>query len=564
MKRAIIRNNLLLLIGAFILFFIVVFFSLYWFEKKHQESFMLYLIEEVELAYTHYDGSDDLFIDDYGYDGRRITILDEHAIVIADSYHNQLGYDESDQYEIIHLGSISSRVSEHVNEELIYIATQLDSGIYIRIAIEQEAQTQIYSVVIWILFIGAVLVGGIYYLGLRQVNKNLLKPWEQVKNGLLALNQGKYQVISLTSPYPEINDILFEMNTINEQTSKHLSQIEAYHHQLDRILNHLQQAVLLFNHEEKMTYYNHDAQMLFDLNEDDLNTPSYAFIRDQKLKQAIHDTNINSKHQTFDLAMNASIYETNTLLLQAKEEFGNQSRVLVILKDVTSQRQLEAVKRDFISHASHELKSPLTVIKGNAELIEHDMLHTQEDIKHSANHINKQAIQMTALVEDMLMLSRLEHLNEIPNTTHHLSHLLVEVLDQLKPLADRKHITFEVKKEDVLFVCDRLDMYKLFKNLIENAINYSLPHKKITIVLSQKEETIIFVVDDQGVGIPKEHQQRVFERFYRIDKGRIDKGTGLGLAIVKHVTLKYHGHIDLKSTLNSGTKITIFLQKNLS
>ena len=563
MKMAIIRNNLLLLAGAFILFFIVVFFSLYAFEKRNQHTFMTFLLNEVNLAYEQYDGSAADFVDDYGYTERRITVMDDQAIVIADSHHSDLGYDESHQYEITHLGSVASRTSAHVGIELLYIAEQLEDGSYLRVSISLATQTQLYSIIIWALSIGALVIGVIYYFGLKQVNKNLLKPWQKVKEGLLALNQGKYQVMSLTSPYPEINDLLYEMNAINTETSKHLLQIEAYHHQLDRILNSLQQAVLLFNKEEKLTYFNQDAKLIFKLEEDDLSAPSYWFIRDNEFKEAIHETNLNQSDLVFDTHINEKIYEVKTLRLQTNEAFGDQPRVLVILKDVTNQRQLEQVKKDFISHASHELKSPLTVIKGNAELIEHDMLKTKEDIKKSAIQINKQTIQMTALVEDMLMLSRLENIDDKPTQSYALHKILEEVVEQLLPFAKEKEITLNTKASEVDMICDSLDMHKLFKNLIENAIKYSNNQKTVDIFLQIEDSTIKFKVKDQGIGIPKEHQQRIFERFYRIDKGRIDKGTGLGLAIVKHIVLKYKGQIELASSLQKGTEITNKFKKSL-
>ena len=388
MKRAVIRNNILLLAGAFLLFFVIVFFSLYAFEKRNQQTFMTYILNEVEIEYIQYSGSDEDFVDHYGYSDRRITIMNEDAIVIADTHHNEEGYDESNQYEIIHLGSVASRTSAHIGEELLYIASQLDDGTIIRVSIALETQTKLYNIVIWILSIGTLVIGVIYYFGLRQVNKNLLNPWMKVKEGLLALNEGRYQVMSLTSPYPEINDLLHEMNTINEGTSKHLSQIEAYHHQLDRILNTLQQAVLLFNREDKLTYFNQDAKEIFHLDEDDLSAPSYWFIRDNSLKDAIHKTNQSMIDLTMDVTIDEHVYEAKAIHLKTYEEFGDQPRVLLILKDVTNQRQLEQVKRDFVAHASHELKSPLTAIKGNAELIEHNMLKTKDEIIEYASQIN--------------------------------------------------------------------------------------------------------------------------------------------------------------------------------
>jgi two-component system phosphate regulon sensor histidine kinase PhoR len=182
-----------------------------------------------------------------------------------------------------------------------------------------------------------------------------------------------------------------------------------------------------------------------------------------------------------------------------------------------------------------------------------------EDIFKSAKSIVKQTETMTALVEDMLMLSRLENLKEKQFVESNLASLLAGVIDQLSPYATQRHMTLIKNDQKIIMSCDPIDMQKLFKNLIENAIKYSEENKMIKITLKLENHQVIFIVKDQGFGISKENQQRVFERFYRVDKGRLDGGTGLGLAIVKHIVMKYNGEIDLESTLSKGTTITVTL-----
>jgi two-component system phosphate regulon sensor histidine kinase PhoR len=131
------------------------------------------------------------------------------------------------------------------------------------------------------------------------------------------------------------------------------------------------------------------------------------------------------------------------------------------------------------------------------------------------------------------------------------------VIKQLSPITHQKEIDIQVKTQDIISICDAVDMQKLFKNVIENAIKYSEPKKTIKINLEKHGHEVMFSCQDQGIGIAEEHQQRVFERFYRVDKGRLDGGTGLGLAIVKHIALKYNGSVDLKSSLTRGTLVTV-------
>ena len=142
-------------------------------------------------------------------------------------------------------------------------------------------------------------------------------------------------------------------------------------------------------------------------------------------------------------------------------------------------------------------------------------------------------------------------------TKQDLSKILSDVIEQLNGEIKQKNMHITVASEEIVLACDTLDVHKLFKNLIENAIKYSENNKEVYITLKKEDRQLFFIVKDQGIGIPKEHQQRIFERFYRIDKGRIDKGTGLGLAIVKHIVMKYKGKIALESSLQKGTEITV-------
>ncbi len=557
MKQKLIRNNIVLLLSAFILFFIVVFIALYQFEKNNQTQFMAYIIDEVEIAYQNHTGNPEEFIINYtNENGRRITILDSNAHVLADTHDYIVGTDKSERPEIIDLGSVYVRHSATIDLDMLYIAKVMDDGNYLRVAVPLADQVTAYNRVIWILVISGLVFLGLYYIGLREINKNLLTPWQQVKKGMISLNQGKFEVFSLNSPYPEINDILYEMNGINFETAKHLRTIEAYQIQLDSILNEIDQGVILFDHEENIIYVNEDANGIFDFGYDVLHHPAYYAIRDPYIKEAISSANFDRKSSFFDLKHKGKIYETRIFFVSSDKENQNEATVLALFKDVSQERSIEQMKRDFFSHASHELKSPLTAIRGYAELIEHGLV-SEREIPESAQQIVKQTETMTALVEDMLMLSRLESLKERVFTKHHLEKILLDVINQMKPIYKQKKIETHVELEPISMMCDALDMQKLFKNLIENSIKYSEENKEIYIKLYLDKDCFVFDIKDQGIGIDLEHQQRVFERFYRVDKGRLEGGTGLGLAIVKHIVMKYHGDIHLDSGLSKGTRIVI-------
>lgn len=559
MKQAIIKNNIILLLGAFTAFFLVVFIAISNFQKNNQTQLMTFLVEEIELAYEAFDDTPQAFVATFQNENdRRITILDAQAFVIADTHDEVVGTDKSGRPEIKNPGTVYTRRSATIDEDLLYIAQIMDDGNYLRVSVPINPQVKTYSRLIWILSLTSIFWVVLYYLGLIQVNKNLLTPWIQVKKGLIELNKGNYQMMSLFSPYPEINEIIHEMNEINLETMKHLSAIESYQIQLDKILDEIKLGVMLFNHQEELIYFNKDIRAYFGLSEDAIGKPSYYQIRDYQIKDAISKAVEQHEPMVFDLKNDDKIYEVKVFHIASRSDQKSNASVLVLCKDVSTERAIEQMKRDFFSHASHELKSPLTAIRGHAELIEHQMVKG-DDVYQSAKSIVRQTETMTALVEDMLMLSRLENLKEKLYAQTSLSKLLNAVMEQLSPLIAKKKMTIIRHVSDVEMFCDPIDMQKLFKNLIENAIKYSEEEKTVEITLSKSDIDVLFKVKDQGIGISKANQQRVFERFYRVDKGRLDGGTGLGLAIVKHIVLKYEGEIDLVSALSKGTTITVTL-----
>ncbi len=210
---------------------------------------------------------------------------------------------------------------------------------------------------------------------------------------------------------------------------------------------------------------------------------------------------------------------------------------------------LEQTKRDFFAYASHELKTPITILKGYGELISNDMLDTK-GLKEVALQISKQSDLMSLFVDDMLTLSRLEVPDEKTFEVIDISKVLGMVLNQLAPL---------IKEKKLDLIVDISDVKHAAENLIENGIKYNKPGGKLEVRLYEEMTKIIFEVYDEGLGIPKEEQVRVFERFYRIDGVRHIQGTGLGLAIVKHIVSNYRGTIELDSVENEYTKMKITL-----
>lgn len=550
------RNNVIFYGLSFIVFFSVVTAVVYWFNQKKQEEFMHYLIEEVEISYELYEGAATDFVTDFSLENeRRITVLDENGFVLADSHDAEVGTNKSQRPEILNLGSVVRRHSATIDVDLIYTAKRLDDGTILRVSFPLRPQAQTFNLLFIALLLSSLLLMIGHMFILKKISDDLYVPWVKMRDNLILLRQGTYQVLAPNTPYPEINQMIHEMNTINLATAKHVDDIENVQDQLNHILDEMDQAVLLVDLEEHIMFYNEDAKNLFNIEHGETYNKAYHYIRDIKISEAIKSANISKKAHVFDVKINNKLYEIRVFPVSIRMK-DQVATVLLTLKNVTEERSVEMMKKDFFSHASHELKSPLTAIKGYAELIEYGLIK-EDEIKSVAQNINTQVTMMNALIEDMLMLSRLENMTEEPNQTCNISTILNQVLEQLKPIALQKNISLNLDAQSFEMICDQLDIYKLFKNLIENAIKYSDNQKHVDIHLFKDKGFMKFIVKDDGFGMAKEHQSRVFERFYRIDKGRLDGGTGLGLAIVKHIVIKYQGKINLESSLGKGTTITI-------
>lgn len=280
----------------------------------------------------------------------------------------------------------------------------------------------------------------------------------------------------------------------------------------------------------------------------------------------------------FSSTITKPLYEISEELLKLKEDNPEFSfkpyeySELNLIGD-TTKRMADAVKQsmkkiefermvrqEFFTNASHELKTPITSIRGYIELLENNLATNEEMKKEFMARIKKEALNMTVLIDDILMISRLETKEvEVVITQVRICPLVTELVASLKPLAGENDVTIEMNCKPITINANHGQMKDLFSNLIVNAIKYNKPGGKVKIIVTKEGNNAIFIVEDTGVGIPDKSKQRIFERFYRVDKGRSKKmgGTGLGLSIVKHIVNYYNGTIEFDSQIGKGTKFTV-------
>ena len=237
-----------------------------------------------------------------------------------------------------------------------------------------------------------------------------------------------------------------------------------------------------------------------------------------------------------------------------------RGRVLLLL-DVTEKQQQEQMRREFTANVSHELRTPMTAISGYAEIMMQGLVQPQ-DMKPFAEKIYKEANRLISLIADIIQLSQLdEGGSQFQMQQVALDMVMEEVEQRLQPLAEKKDVSLTMLAEPVTVQGNRQVLQEILYNLCENAIKYNKPQGTVQMSLQQLDGKAVVTVADTGIGIPVEEQQRVFERFYRVDKShsRIIGGTGLGLSIVKHGVQMHHGEISMESELGEGTRIVVRL-----
>ncbi len=323
--------------------------------------------------------------------------------------------------------------------------------------------------------------------------------------------------------------------------------------QIHLITSFTGQGMLLLNDKKEILFMNAVFKKILQVTDSD--SKNYAiWIRNQQVKDQIEET-FKTKEKSI---LNHILYNKNIQVSAIPTTDHQQIYVLVVLDDLTEKIQLQNIKRDFFSYAGHELKTPITILKGYAELIKEQVITGNETKEVSAKMVDL-ADDMSSFVDDMLMLSRLETFTETPLESISFKEVILDTIQTLEEPIKKKDIKVYLDLEDASIEADKRDIEKLFKNIIENAIKYNKEQGSIWIQLKKKMNQTEIIIKDSGLGIPKDEMDRIFERFYRVNQFRRIPGTGLGLSIVKHIVNKYHGNISVESVENEFTKFIILL-----
>jgi len=492
----------------------------------------------------------------------RITLIDENGNVLADSL-SDTTENHLARPEFASLGITVIRYSETLDREMMYLAMALTDGNFLRVAIPTNSILPFLNAFIGISILIALVIAVVSGFGSFFLAKQVLEPLKQTAETLNDISLGKYIEKLPLEKTEEMNRIINEINDISKLISRSIRSLNAEKQKNDLILDHMDQGLCVLDSAGRIIMVNRFVKELFEFNEQENENKDYLFLfRDKMIQNTIRMALEEHKSSTAMFFVSDRYY---SITASAVENDWNQSRsIILIFTDITLIKDLEIQKRDFFLNASHELKSPLTAIIGASDLIANGLTKDESETVDLAKRIVQEANRMNNLVVDMLNLSKYEnHLLSKGDQIVDLSAVVMDVVEKLEPTAAERGIRIETKLKTIEIQAEYEHMIQLIRNLVDNSIKYGVDNGHVIVNLYSTAESFNLEIIDDGIGIPKADQSRVFERFYRVDKARSKKtgGTGLGLSIVKHICLLYRAKIELSSELGKGTKITISFPK---
>jgi two-component system phosphate regulon sensor histidine kinase PhoR len=439
----------------------------------------------------------------------------------------------------------STRYSATLMEKTRYYAKRLEDGTVLRIS-AKYATTGLLVLgmlqpIIFII-IGALLLSGVLA---SRLSKRIVEP----------LNNLDLERPLENETYEEISPLLNRINRQSGEISKQLRRLEEKTDEFNQITESMKEGLVLLDNKGIVLSINPAARNIF--GSDTQGAVGHDFLRldrSRTLSAAIEKT-FEEGHSEIRIERMGREYQLD---ISRIESAGKVLGAVMLAFDITEQEYAERNRREFTANVSHELKTPLQGIIGSADLIETGMVKP-EDMPRFIGHIRKEATRLVALIEDIIRLSQLDEGNELPCEEFDLMDIAEEVEQNLESAAGARDITLSLSGRNAIMYGVRRLMYEIVYNLCDNAIKYNLPGGKVEIMVDRKDEEAVLCVKDNGIGIAPEHQDRVFERFYRVDKShsKSSGGTGLGLSIVKHAVQYHHGKLELKSEIRKGTEITV-------
>ena len=354
--------------------------------------------------------------------------------------------------------------------------------------------------------------------------------------------------------YEELSPILTKLNKQHKQIKAQMETLKQKQNEFEQIIFSMNEGLILLDEHGVVLSMNTAAKKVFAARDAVIGTDFLTVDRTPEVIHAVSDA-LRGHHSEFRISRNGNEYQLN---ISPIESGTKKLGAVILVFDITDKAFAERNRQEFTANVTHELKTPLQSIIGSAELLENGLVKP-EDTNRFVGNIRKEATRLVTLINDIIRLSELDENTEPLVEMVNISEVADEVVEVLTASATKKNVSISVEGENLELKCIRRYIYEIIYNLCDNAIRYNVEGGKVTINIESKDGHILLSVSDTGIGISPEHQSRIFERFYRVDKShsRETGGTGLGLSIVKHAVQFHGGKVEIKSEPQKGTTITV-------
>ncbi len=430
---------------------------------------------------------------------------------------------------------------------------------------QKDAYQQMNTYVLAALLIAFILI---FVIGLTLVFR-YMRPIESAAKVAVDLAKGNYHARTYEDNMDETGMLSSSLNKLAKNLQEMVKAQEIQQDRLGTLIENIGSGLLLIDSRGYINLVNRAYKDLFTVNSSDyLYKLYYHVIEHREISDLVEEIFMTEHKVVKQLQLNVN-FEKKSFQVYGVPIIGTNDMwmgILLVFHDITELKKLEQIRKDFVANVSHELKTPITSIKGFSETLLDGAMDNREALVEFLEIILKESDRLQSLIQDLLDLTRLEQHNfSLVKEPINMVDILEEVSKLLANKAEAKSLKLDFKRpgEEVWIEGDRARLIQVFMNLISNAISYTPSGGKVSVFVENKEKDVLVSIADTGIGIERNEIPRIFERFYRVDKARSRNsgGTGLGLAIVKHLVELHKGLIKVESEVGKGTTFTILLHK---
>ena len=493
-------------------------------------------------------------LEKYSSANERITLIDRNGSVIFDNKADAAGMENHSGREEVKEAlkdrtGYAVRRSETLGISSCYYAIKLQNGNILRVA---DTELSAGAVILQLLppIAAIALLAFVLALVLASViSKKILKP----------INSVDLDSPETLSGYDELAPFVSKINSQRRRINRQIAELQGRRREFEAIAENMNEGLLLTDTKGHILTHNSSIRRFFGV-QDDINGQNILTLNRSEVFREVFENIRESRHYENIITLGGMCYEVTAN--PVFDENNTPCGAVILVVDVTEKEKREKLRREFTANVSHELKTPLTSILGISDMLKNGIVKPN-DTKGFAADINKEAERLISLVNDIIKLSELDEGEAHDTERVDLLKSANEVASRLCPIAEKRGVSLEVAGESAEIQAGESLIFEMIYNLCDNAIKYNKENGSVTVTAGYKDGAPFVSVKDTGIGIAPEHAERVFERFYRVDKSRSKKsgGTGLGLSIVKHIAASFGGKVTLTSTLGEGTEITVIFNK---